>query len=93
MGIQVPVIAKIERPEALANLPQIISAYDGIMVARGDLGIELPIQDVPIIHSATLDVPAGIHWTGQTANLRQTGDETQRTLFTAGLWFAWGERY
>ncbi|MCC6627948.1 MAG: pyruvate kinase [Chloroflexi bacterium] len=46
-GKDTPVIAKIEKPEALAELPAIIAAVDGIMVARGDLGVEMPIADVP----------------------------------------------
>lgn len=49
VGKFVPVIAKIEQPEAVANILDIIQAYDGIMVARGDLGIELPIDEVPVI--------------------------------------------
>ena len=48
-GRRVPVIAKIELPEAVKNIQSIIDAYDGIMVARGDLGIELPIDEVPVI--------------------------------------------
>ncbi len=44
----VPVIAKIERREALSNIDEIIAAADGIMVARGDLGVEVPLQRVPI---------------------------------------------
>jgi len=44
---RIPVIAKIERPQALDNLEQIIAASDGVMVARGDLGIEMPPEDVP----------------------------------------------
>ncbi len=48
-GKRVPVIAKIEQPEAVKNLAQIAEAYDGVMVARGDLGIELPIDEVPLI--------------------------------------------
>lgn len=48
-GRRAPVIAKIERPEAVKNIHGIIEAYDGIMVARGDLGIELPIDEVPVI--------------------------------------------
>ena len=48
-GIRVPVMAKIEKPEAVARLDEIIEVFDGIMVARGDLGVEMPLDEVPLI--------------------------------------------
>ena len=47
-GVDIPVIAKIEKPEALTNLEAILEESDGIMVARGDLGVELSPEEVPI---------------------------------------------
>jgi pyruvate kinase len=47
--IRVPVIAKVEKPEAVDNLEQIVGAFDGVMVARGDLGVEMPMDQVPIV--------------------------------------------
>ena len=46
---KIPIIAKIEKPEAVKNIDSIISSCDGLMVARGDLGVELPAQEVPLI--------------------------------------------
>lgn len=46
---KIPIIAKIEKPEALENIDKIIAHCDGLMVARGDLGIEVPAQEVPLI--------------------------------------------
>jgi pyruvate kinase len=46
-GRSVPVIAKIERPAAVDNLTAILSAADGVMVARGDLGLEMPLEQLP----------------------------------------------
>jgi pyruvate kinase len=47
--ISVPVIAKLEKPEAVENLDAIVEAFDGVMVARGDLGVELPLEQVPMV--------------------------------------------
>jgi pyruvate kinase len=55
-GIRVPVIAKIEKPQAVENLVEIIDAFDGIMVARGDLGVELPIEDVPLVQKQCVEL-------------------------------------
>jgi pyruvate kinase len=52
----IPVIAKIEKPQAAANAEEIVDAADGIMVARGDLGIELPIEEVPLVQKRLLHV-------------------------------------
>jgi pyruvate kinase len=53
-GYDVPVIAKIERPEALSHIDEIVGAADGIMVARGDLGVEVPLDDVPQIQKTLI---------------------------------------
>src|SRR5699024_2689978 len=48
-GIRIPVMAKLEKPQAVDRLRDIVAAFDGIMVARGDLGVELPLEHVPIV--------------------------------------------
>jgi pyruvate kinase len=48
-GRRVPVIAKVEKPQAVENLEEIVDAFDGIMVARGDLGVEMPLEAVPMV--------------------------------------------
>ncbi|WP_332666655.1 pyruvate kinase [Aeromicrobium sp.] len=54
-GIIRPVIAKIEKPQAVDNLDGIMDAFDGVMVARGDLGVELPLEDVPIVQKLIVE--------------------------------------
>ncbi|HXH35098.1 MAG TPA: pyruvate kinase [Plantibacter sp.] len=55
-GRKVPVIAKIEKPQAVDNLEGIIEAFDAIMVARGDLGVELPLEAVPIVQKRAVEL-------------------------------------
>jgi len=55
-GADIPIIAKIEKPEALTNIRGIMEAADGIMVARGDLGVELPTKKVPQIQSRLIQI-------------------------------------
>ncbi|MDQ0734564.1 pyruvate kinase [Arthrobacter agilis] len=55
-GRRVPVIAKIEKPQAVDALEEIIDAFDAIMVARGDLGVEMPLQDVPIVQKRAVEL-------------------------------------
>ena len=55
-GRRVPVIAKIEKPQAVEHLEEIIDAFDSIMVARGDLGVELPLEAVPIVQKRAVEL-------------------------------------
>ncbi|MER0242483.1 pyruvate kinase [Streptomyces sp. 796.1] len=48
-GRRLPLIAKVEKPQAVENLAAIVDAFDGIMVARGDLGVEMPLEAVPMV--------------------------------------------
>ncbi|WP_293697997.1 pyruvate kinase [uncultured Agrococcus sp.] len=52
---RLPVVAKIEKPQAVDNLKSIIDAFDGIMVARGDLGVELPLEEVPLVQKRAIE--------------------------------------
>ncbi|MDX3132562.1 pyruvate kinase [Streptomyces europaeiscabiei] len=53
-GRRLPVIAKIEKPQAVDNIEEIVAAFDGIMVARGDLGVEMPLEQVPLVQKRTV---------------------------------------
>ncbi|SFK00119.1 pyruvate kinase [Cellulomonas sp. KH9] len=55
-GRVVPVVAKIEKPQAVENLSEIVQAFDGIMVARGDLGVELPLEQVPLVQKRAVEL-------------------------------------
>src|SRR5690606_2266547 len=56
VGRRAPVIAKLEKPEAVENLEAIVLAFDGIMVARGDLGVELPLEHVPLVQKKAIRI-------------------------------------
>src|SRR6476619_2800360 len=55
-GLRLPVIAKIEKPQAADNLQEIIEVFDGVMVARGDLGVELPLEQVPLVQKRAIEI-------------------------------------
>lgn len=55
-GVRVPLLGKIEKPQAVEHLPEVVAAFDGIMVARGDLGVELPLEQVPIVQKRAIEL-------------------------------------
>ncbi|MFZ9988327.1 MAG: pyruvate kinase [Candidatus Nanopelagicales bacterium] len=55
-GVRVPVLAKVEKPQAVDNLAEIVATFDGIMVARGDLGVELPLEAVPLVQKRAIEL-------------------------------------
>ncbi|MFF2654394.1 pyruvate kinase [Streptomyces sp. NPDC058045] len=55
-GRRVPVLAKVEKPQAVAHIEEIVAAFDGIMVARGDLGVEMPLEQVPIVQKRAVSL-------------------------------------
>ena len=56
VGVHRPVIAKIEKPEAVERLAEIVLAFDGVMVARGDLGVEMPLEQVPLVQKRAVQI-------------------------------------
>jgi pyruvate kinase len=56
VGKRVPVMAKLEKPEAVLDLPAIVDAFDGLMVARGDLGVEMPLEQVPLVQKRAISL-------------------------------------
>lgn len=55
-GVRLPLLAKIEKPQAVDRLAEIVEAFDGIMVARGDLGVEMPLERVPMVQKQAVDL-------------------------------------
>lgn len=53
-GRHLPVVAKVEKPQAVENIDDIVDAFDAIMVARGDLGVEMPLEQVPIVQKRAI---------------------------------------
>jgi pyruvate kinase len=53
-GARLPVLAKLEKPQAVEKLDEVIAAFDGIMVARGDLGVEMPLEQVPLVQKRAI---------------------------------------
>ncbi|WP_375003986.1 pyruvate kinase [Gordonia sp. PS3] len=56
VGRRVPVVAKLEKPEAIENLEAVVLAFDAIMVARGDLGVEMPLEEVPLVQKRAIQM-------------------------------------
>lgn len=56
VGIRVPVIAKLEKPEAVDRLEEVALSFDGMMVARGDLGVEMPLEQVPVVQKRAIQI-------------------------------------
>ena len=55
VGVRLPVVAKIEKPQAIDNLAEIVDAFDALMVARGDLGVECPLEHVPFLQKQVIE--------------------------------------
>ncbi|CAN5161391.1 pyruvate kinase [soil metagenome] len=55
-GVRLPVIAKLEKPEAVSDLENILTAFDGLMVARGDLGVEVALEQVPLVQKRAVQL-------------------------------------
>jgi pyruvate kinase len=55
-GVFLPLVAKIEKPQALENLEEIVDTFDGLMVARGDLGVEMPLENVPLAQKRIIEL-------------------------------------
>ncbi|MER6093773.1 pyruvate kinase [Streptomyces bluensis] len=56
VGRRVPVIAKVEKPQAVENMEEVVMAFDGVMVARGDLAVEYPLERVPMVQKRLIEL-------------------------------------
>ncbi|MGY1438088.1 pyruvate kinase [Streptomyces reniochalinae] len=56
VGRRVPVIAKVEKPQAVSNMEEVVMAFDGVMVARGDLAVEYPLEKVPMVQKRLVEM-------------------------------------
>jgi len=56
VGRRVPVIAKVEKPQAVSNMEEVVLAFDGVMVARGDLAVEYPLEQVPMVQKRLIEL-------------------------------------
>ncbi|MCF6524956.1 pyruvate kinase [Streptomyces sp. JJ36] len=56
VGRRVPVIAKVEKPQAVENMEEVVLAFDGVMVARGDLAVEYPLEKVPMVQKRLIEL-------------------------------------
>ncbi|WP_255952027.1 pyruvate kinase [Streptomyces odontomachi] len=56
VGRRVPVVAKVEKPQAVANMTEVVMAFDGVMVARGDLAVEYPLEKVPMVQKRLIEL-------------------------------------
>jgi pyruvate kinase len=55
VGVHLPVIAKVEKPQAIENIAEIVDTFEAVMVARGDLGVECPLEDVPFLQKQVIE--------------------------------------
>ena len=92
---RLPVVAKLEKPEAVDNLEAIVLAFDGVMVARGDPGVELPLEHVPLVQKRAIQIArenakpvivATQMLESMITNSRRTGSTSARQL----TWFPVG---